>query len=104
MPQVRNEGEKRKPLPDYSALKREAETMELKIKAFYSGNLELEEKKVTFAEDTKSTDADNSDERQPQIPLVHLHSQRSLRKGIVLNGLNRVLVLYVYSLNLCKYI
>lgn len=87
--QVRNEGGKRKPLPDYNALKREAETLELKVKAFYSGGMEIEEKKVTFAEDTKSTD--NSGESQPQLPLVHVHSQRALRKRIVLDGLNRVL-------------
>ncbi|XP_034256029.1 putative RNA polymerase II subunit B1 CTD phosphatase RPAP2 [Thrips palmi] len=88
--QVRNEAEKRKPLPDYNAIKKEAETMELKIKAFYSGNMEMEEKKVSFAKDTIS-DGNNIDECQSQIPLVHIHSQRALRKKIVLNGLNRVL-------------
>lgn len=89
---VKSEGDAaRKPLPDYTALKREAESMELKVKAFYRGTLEVEEKKVSFAEDVKDNSKDGELDGEPQIPLVHLHSQRALRKKIVLDGLNRVL-------------
>ena len=79
---------KRKPLPEYDALKKEAEAMEIKIRAFYQGKTELDEKKVSFAEDVK---VDSVDDDGQQIPLVHYHSQRALRKKIVLDGLNRVL-------------
>ncbi len=64
--------------------------MELKVNAFFKGKMEISERKVTFAEDVK-TDSGNSEKNsEPQIPLVHLHSQRALRKKIVLDGLNRV--------------
>ena len=87
---IRSEAEqKRKPLPDYSALKKEAEAMELKIRAFYQGKMQVDEKKVSFAEDTKTKSKENQDDEH-QIPLVHLHSQRALRKKIVLDGLNRM--------------
>lgn len=75
----------RKPLPDYNALKKEAESMNLKVKAYYEGKLEINERRVTFSED-----AGNHSLSEPQLPLVHLHSQRALRKRIVLDGLNRV--------------
>lgn len=81
--------QRRKPLPDYDALKKEAEVMELKIKAFYGGKMETEDKKVSFELDVK-TDSKEDQDHQPQIPLVHLHAQRALRKKIVLGGLNRV--------------
>lgn len=81
----------RKPLPNYEVLKREAEAMELKINAFYKGKMEIDEKKVTFAQDVKTDSSDLRSDSEVQIPLVHLHAQRALRKRIVLDGLNRVL-------------
>lgn len=81
---------KLKPLPDYNALKKESETMNLKVKAFYRGKMEITDKKVSFVEGVKSESSDGTRDCEPHLPLVHLHSQRALRKRIVLDGLNRV--------------
>ncbi|KAK3918652.1 Putative RNA polymerase II subunit B1 CTD phosphatase RPAP2-like protein [Frankliniella fusca] len=89
---MKSEGDsKLKPLPNYEVLKREAESMELKVNAFFKGKLEINERKVSFAEDVKTDSQEPEFSIEPQIPLVHLHSQRALRKRIVLDGLNRVL-------------
>lgn len=77
----------KKPLPDFNKLKEEAEKMDLRVQAFYKGQLEVEPRKVTFSEDTK----DESEEQElPVLPLVHQHEQRALRRRLVLDSLNRV--------------
>ncbi|KAM9690871.1 putative RNA polymerase II subunit B1 CTD phosphatase RPAP2 isoform 1-T6 [Dama dama] len=71
-----------KPLPSYENLKKETETLNLRIREFYRGRYVLNE------ETTKSQD---SEEHDPTFPLIDSSSQNQIRKRIVLEKLNKVL-------------
>ncbi|XP_068820694.1 putative RNA polymerase II subunit B1 CTD phosphatase RPAP2 isoform X2 [Capricornis sumatraensis] len=71
-----------KPLPRYENLKKETETLNLRIREFYRGRYVLNE------ETTKSQD---SEEHDPTFPLIDSSSQNQIRKRIVLEKLNKVL-------------
>lgn len=71
-----------KPLPSYENLKKETETLNLRIREFYRGQYVLNE------ETTKSQD---SEEHDPTFPLIDSSSQNQIRKRIVLEKLSKVL-------------
>ncbi|XP_045440300.1 putative RNA polymerase II subunit B1 CTD phosphatase RPAP2 isoform X3 [Pipistrellus kuhlii] len=71
-----------KPLPSYESLKKETETLNLRIREFYRGQYILNE------ETTKSQD---SQEHDPTFPLIDSSSQNQIRKRIVLEKLSKVL-------------
>lgn len=71
-----------KPLPSYENLKKETETLNLRIREFYRGRYVLNE------ETTKSQD---SEEHDPTFPLIDSSSQNQIRKRIVLEKLSKVL-------------
>ncbi|XP_074191233.1 putative RNA polymerase II subunit B1 CTD phosphatase RPAP2 isoform X2 [Rhinolophus sinicus] len=71
-----------KPLPSYENLKKETETLNLRIREFYRGRYILNE------ETTKSQD---SEEHDPTFPLIDSSSQNQIRKRIVLEKLSKVL-------------
>ncbi|KAG8511073.1 putative RNA polymerase II subunit B1 CTD phosphatase RPAP2, partial [Galemys pyrenaicus] len=71
-----------KPLPSYENLKKETETLNLRIREFYRGRYVLSE------ENTKSQD---SEEHDPTFPLIDSSSQNQIRKRIVLEKLSKVL-------------
>ncbi|XP_059544835.1 putative RNA polymerase II subunit B1 CTD phosphatase RPAP2 isoform X5 [Myotis daubentonii] len=71
-----------KPLPSYESLKKETETLNLRIREFYRGQYVLNE------ETTKSQD---SEEHDPTFPLIDSSSQNQIRKRIVLEKLSKVL-------------
>ncbi|KAJ1063630.1 hypothetical protein K5549_000127 [Capra hircus] len=71
-----------KPLPSYENLKKETETLNLRIREFYRGRYVLNE------ETTKSQD---SEEHDPTFPLIDSSSQNQIRKRIVLEKLYKVL-------------
>lgn len=71
-----------KPLPSYESLKKETETLNLRIREFYRGQYILNE------ETTKSQD---SEEHDPTFPLIDSSSQNQIRKRIVLEKLSKVL-------------
>ncbi|XP_020015129.1 putative RNA polymerase II subunit B1 CTD phosphatase RPAP2 isoform X2 [Castor canadensis] len=71
-----------KPLPSYENLKKETETLNLKVKEFYRGHYVLNE------ETTKSQD---SEQLNPSFPLIDSSSQNQIRKRIVLEKLSKVL-------------
>uniref|UniRef100_A0A9L0R461 RNA polymerase II subunit B1 CTD phosphatase RPAP2 homolog n=1 Tax=Equus caballus TaxID=9796 RepID=A0A9L0R461_HORSE len=71
-----------KPLPSYENLKKETETLNLRIREFYRGRYVLNE------ETTKSQD---SEEHDPSFPLIDSSSQNQIRKRIVLEKLSKVL-------------
>uniref|UniRef100_A0A8C3WIM0 RNA polymerase II subunit B1 CTD phosphatase RPAP2 homolog n=1 Tax=Catagonus wagneri TaxID=51154 RepID=A0A8C3WIM0_9CETA len=71
-----------KPLPSYENLKKETETLNLRIREFYRGRYVLSE------ETTKSLD---SEEHDPTFPLIDSSSQNQIRKRIVLEKLSKVL-------------
>lgn len=71
-----------KPLPSYESLKKETETLNLRIREFYRGQYVLNE------ETTKSRD---SEEHDPTFPLIDSSSQNQIRKRIVLEKLSKVL-------------
>ncbi|XP_066232893.1 putative RNA polymerase II subunit B1 CTD phosphatase RPAP2 isoform X1 [Saccopteryx leptura] len=71
-----------KPLPSYEKLRKETETLNLKIREFYRGQYVLNE------ETTKSQD---SEEQDLTFPLIDSDSQNQIRKRIVLEKLSKVL-------------
>ncbi|XP_054448104.1 putative RNA polymerase II subunit B1 CTD phosphatase RPAP2 [Pteronotus mesoamericanus] len=71
-----------KPLPSYESLKKETETLNLRIREFYKGRYVLNE------ETTKSQD---SEEHDPTFPLIDSSSQNQIRKCIVLEKLSKIL-------------
>ncbi|XP_037017944.2 putative RNA polymerase II subunit B1 CTD phosphatase RPAP2 [Artibeus jamaicensis] len=71
-----------KPLPSYESLKKETETLNLRIREFYRGRYILNE------ETTKSQD---SEEHDPTFPLIDSSSQNQIRRRIVLEKLRKAL-------------
>ncbi|KAF6345538.1 RNA polymerase II associated protein 2 [Rhinolophus ferrumequinum] len=78
----RSSGTATKPLPSYENLKKETETLNLRIREFYKGRYVLNE------ETTKSQD---SEEHDPTFPLIDSSSQNQIRKRIVLEKLSKIL-------------
>ncbi|XP_077602139.1 putative RNA polymerase II subunit B1 CTD phosphatase RPAP2 isoform X2 [Crocuta crocuta] len=70
-----------KPLPSYENLKKETETLNLRIREFYRGRYVLSE------ETTKSQDLEEQD---LTFPLIDSSSQNQIRKRIVLEKLSKV--------------
>ncbi|KAJ0180890.1 hypothetical protein K1T71_002975 [Dendrolimus kikuchii] len=88
----------KRPLPDYSILKEESKKMQLKVKAFLSGETELQDPEAV--EEQKQTDAVSQDGNFTQLPLVDKNSQNALRRRIVCQHLNKVLPDLLRSLGL----
>ncbi|XP_072935349.1 putative RNA polymerase II subunit B1 CTD phosphatase RPAP2 [Epargyreus clarus] len=86
-----------KPLPDYSVLQEESKKMELKVKAFLAGELEVPEPKPEEITTKTSTD---EVENPTQLPLVDKNAQNALRRRIVCQHLNKVLPDLLRSLGL----
>ncbi|XP_041973954.1 putative RNA polymerase II subunit B1 CTD phosphatase RPAP2 [Aricia agestis] len=82
-----------KPLPSYSILKEESKKMQLKVKAFFSGETEIPEIEPDEAET-------NEEEATPNLPLVDKNAQNALRRKIVCQHLNKVLPDLLRSLGL----
>ncbi|CAH2100419.1 unnamed protein product [Euphydryas editha] len=83
-----------KPLPDYSILKEESKKIQLKVKAFFSGETEIPE--VEYVK----PDTSNEEENITQLPLVDKNAQNALRRRIVCEHLNKVLPDLLKSLGL----
>ncbi|CAG9783333.1 unnamed protein product [Diatraea saccharalis] len=77
-----------KPLPDYSILQEESKRIQLKVKAFFSGETEISEIN-DIGEKPENEYEENS--QVTQLPLVHKHAQNALRRRIVCEHLNKVL-------------
>ncbi|KAM9688102.1 putative RNA polymerase II subunit B1 CTD phosphatase RPAP2 isoform 2-T3 [Trichechus inunguis] len=70
------------PLPSYENLKKETETLNLRIREFYRGRYVLNE---------ESNMSQDSEERNLTFPLMDSSSQNQIRKRIVLEKLSKVL-------------
>uniref|UniRef100_A0A673TDA8 RNA polymerase II subunit B1 CTD phosphatase RPAP2 homolog n=1 Tax=Suricata suricatta TaxID=37032 RepID=A0A673TDA8_SURSU len=70
-----------KPLPSYENLKKETETLNLRIREFYRGQYVLSE---------ETTKSQGSEEQDPTFPLIDSSSQNQIRKRIVLEKLSKV--------------
>lgn len=88
-----------KPLPDYTMLHEESKKMQLKVKAFFSGETDVEE---TVIEEPIKTE-DNEEENLTNLPLVDKNSQNALRRRIVCQHLNKVLPDILRSLGLLSF-
>lgn len=91
-------GAKLKPIPDYKQLKEESKTLDLKVKAFYSGTLH-EQDDTNFP--TVKKDG-TEEEAEPVLPLVDTNSQNALRKKIYLDSVNRTSVSLVAKCHLLR--
>lgn len=85
-----------KPLPDYTMLQEESKKMQLKVKAFFSGETEVPN---TVIEETVQPLVTN-EENTTNIPLVDKNSQNALRRRIVCQHLHKVLPDLLRSLGL----
>ena len=83
--------EPRKKLPDFEQLRKDAEEQHLKIVSYFRGKTEFEkvEEKVIKP---KNKDTETSGGRIVNLPLVDKHAQGALRRRIVNEQLDRVLV------------
>ncbi|XP_075989825.1 putative RNA polymerase II subunit B1 CTD phosphatase RPAP2 [Anticarsia gemmatalis] len=84
-----------KPLPSYRMLQEESKKMQLKVKAFFSGETEIPEPEI---EETVQTPTE--EENTTNLPLVDKNSQNALRRRIVCQHLNKVLPDLLRSLGL----
>ncbi|XP_043248667.1 putative RNA polymerase II subunit B1 CTD phosphatase RPAP2 [Colletes gigas] len=73
-----------KPLPHLSVLQEEGKKIELKVRAFYKGDLVTETS-------SKITDDTEKDEPIPLLPLIDVHTPKALRRRIFLDKLDRIL-------------
>ncbi|XP_038649751.1 putative RNA polymerase II subunit B1 CTD phosphatase rpap2 isoform X2 [Scyliorhinus canicula] len=82
-----------RPLPNFEEIKQESDFLHLKVREFYKGQYVL-------PEDTESNCDENSrsmnyvpgnEEENPVLPLLDFAAQHQIRKGIVLDRLNKVL-------------
>lgn len=74
------------PLPDYSALQKESKFLEIKVKAFYGGQLEA--KNLTAVE--KEKEKESGEDNEVSLPLIDSQAQNALRRKIVLDKLNKM--------------
>jgi hypothetical protein len=89
-----------KPLPDFHELKEESQQRDLKVKAFYSGELHIQEN-TNFPTKKKEEDSTKEDEGPLAIlPLVDLSSQNALRRKIFLNSLNKTVQVLCQTLRI----
>ncbi|CAD0195772.1 unnamed protein product [Chrysodeixis includens] len=88
-----------KPLPDYTMLQEESKKMQLKVKAFFSGETVVEE---TVTEEPITTD-EVDENNVTNLPLVDKNSQNALRRRIVCRHLNKVLPDILRSLGLLSF-
>ncbi|KPJ14328.1 RNA polymerase II subunit B1 CTD phosphatase Rpap2 [Papilio machaon] len=88
-----------KPLPDYSILQEESKKMQLKVKAYFSGELEIPASTESIPEVSQinSTEEESS---ITQLPLVDKNAQNALRRKIVCQHINKVLPDILRSLSL----
>lgn len=83
-------GMKIKPIPDYSKIKEESKTMDLKIRSFYSGaTFEVEGDKNESEKEQKQTAEENVEGSPAVLPLVETSAQTAIRRKIYLNSLER---------------
>ncbi|KAI5631917.1 rtr1/RPAP2 family domain-containing protein [Phthorimaea operculella] len=87
-----------KPLPDYSIIQEESKKMQLKVRAFFSGEMEIPELPTTEKESPTPED----DSTVTQLPLVDKNAQNALRRRIVCEHLNKVLPDLLRSLGLLQ--
>ncbi|XP_011315097.1 putative RNA polymerase II subunit B1 CTD phosphatase RPAP2 [Fopius arisanus] len=72
------------PAPHFSVLKEEAETLEVKVRAFYHGS--------TVIEPPPPKETTDEEEEEPKVvPLTSAHAPIALRRRIFLDKLNKVL-------------
>ncbi|XP_034952440.1 putative RNA polymerase II subunit B1 CTD phosphatase rpap2 [Chelonus insularis] len=74
-----------KPAPHYATLKEQAKELEIKVRAFYSGQLETEIPAENFDKE------ENDQESGTIIPLTDARTPNALRRRIVLDKLNKIL-------------
>ncbi|KAK6627256.1 hypothetical protein RUM44_009733 [Polyplax serrata] len=79
-----------KPLPDYTALQEESKSIEIKVKAFYNGQLDA--RSTTNEKVSMKDKSDKSEEcNDIYLPLIDSQAQNSLRRKILLDKLNIML-------------
>ncbi|XP_014480533.1 PREDICTED: putative RNA polymerase II subunit B1 CTD phosphatase RPAP2 [Dinoponera quadriceps] len=74
-----------KPLPNLSVLQEEGKKMELKVHAFYEGQLTITE------DSSESKNRDEGEDKEPILPLTDAYAPNALRRRIFLNKLSQVL-------------
>ncbi|KAG5308189.1 RPAP2 phosphatase, partial [Acromyrmex insinuator] len=74
-----------KPLPHFSVLQEDGKKMELKVRAFYEGQM-----KIAPSEDSNE-ESESKDNVEPILPLTDAYTPNALRHRIFLDNLNKIL-------------
>ncbi|KAG5314443.1 RPAP2 phosphatase, partial [Pseudoatta argentina] len=74
-----------KPLPHFSVLQEDGKKMELKVRAFYEGQM-----KIAPFEDSNE-ESESKDNVEPILPLTDAYTPNALRHRIFLDNLNKIL-------------
>ncbi|XP_018368549.1 PREDICTED: putative RNA polymerase II subunit B1 CTD phosphatase RPAP2 [Trachymyrmex cornetzi] len=74
-----------KPLPHFSVLQEDGKKMELKVRAFYEGQM-----KIAPSEDSNE-ELESKDNVEPILPLTDTYTPNALRHRIFLDNLNKIL-------------
>ncbi|EGI62338.1 RNA polymerase II-associated protein 2 [Acromyrmex echinatior] len=74
-----------KPLPHFSVLQEDGKKMELKVRAFYEGQM-----KIAPSEDNNE-ESESKDNVEPILPLTDAYTPNALRHRIFLDNLNKIL-------------
>ncbi|XP_026764203.2 putative RNA polymerase II subunit B1 CTD phosphatase RPAP2 [Galleria mellonella] len=85
-----------KPLPDYSILQKESKKIQLKVKAFFAGEMEIPD----VAETVDNPSPIDNNENFTQLPLIDKNAQNALRRRIVCEHLNKALPDLLQSLGM----
>ncbi|XP_045761659.1 putative RNA polymerase II subunit B1 CTD phosphatase RPAP2 [Maniola jurtina] len=89
-----------KPLPDYNLLKEESKKLQLKVKAFFSGETEIPIQNENAEVEPDKTNDEEYNFNKTQLPLIDKNAQNALRRRIVCKHLNTVLPDLLKSLGL----
>lgn len=71
-------------MPHYSALKEEADKLELKVRAFYEG-------RMVINPPDKIVENSETNESFPVLPIIDTHAPKALRRKIFLEKLHKIL-------------
>ncbi|KAG5323230.1 RPAP2 phosphatase, partial [Acromyrmex heyeri] len=74
-----------KPLPHFSVLQEDGKKMELKVRAFYEGQMKI------APSENSNEESESKDNVEPILPLTDAYTPNALRHRIFLDNLNKIL-------------
>ncbi|KAL0122170.1 hypothetical protein PUN28_007129 [Cardiocondyla obscurior] len=82
---IKSEEKELKPLPHFSVLQEEGKKIELKVRAFYDGQMTFTQSEDSIKESESKSNV------EPVLPLTDFHAPNALRRRIFLENLDKIL-------------